>query len=125
MLDFTPYNYYVLYGGIILFLVFLTVFLVKTLGCLKKISEVTPSLEHIQTNIKTTKDKTTALQRKANSVTPMIKKVITIVPILWAIQTAYKQQEEKGFSGYRKAAVNTISKKQTKSMLQSYMKGLF
>lgn len=97
----------------------------KIIKCLKSIQEHQPELESIQANLKATNKKTTALKKKSEDAKPTIKKILTILPLLWAIHITYEQQEEKGIKAYRKAAVSTISKKQTTSMLQNYVKGLF
>lgn len=118
MLNLAPINRYILYIAIALFLVTMIVFLSKLVTLGKTVKERKPKYNHIKNSVELTKIKADAVKTKVGTIVPVLKKAIVILPIVWAVNKAYKQQEEKGLKAYREAAISAISKKQAISAIE-------
>lgn len=122
-INLEPYNYYILYAAIILLLICICYTCMKALSLLKEIKKEQVHFDSIQTNITLSKIKAEAIQEKKAETHKNDKYFKVLLPILLAIYTTYRNDEElKGIKGYQKAASKVMDQKMHKQFVQNFIK---
>ncbi|MDO4520553.1 MAG: hypothetical protein Q4D59_08715 [Erysipelotrichaceae bacterium] len=101
-----PYNYWILYAAIAVLVITLIVSLVKIAGMAKEmIAFITPRTEMLQRKATLTQIKLDAMAEKKAEDAKKNKVLKMVMPILLAIYSIYRKDDEaSGPSGYVKAA---------------------
>ena len=101
-----PYNYWILYAAIAVLVITLIVSLVKIAGMAKEmIAFITPRTEMLQRKAQITQIKLDAMAEKKAEDAKKNKVLKMVMPILLAIYSIYRKDDEaSGPSGYVKAA---------------------
>lgn len=101
-----PYNYWILYAAIAVLVITLIVSLVKIAGMAKEmIAFITPRTEMLQRKAALTQIKLDAMAEKKAEDAKKNKVLKMVLPILLAIYSIYRKDDEaNGPSGYIKAA---------------------
>jgi hypothetical protein len=120
----TPYSHWLLWAALILLIVFIIITVVRTVPLLKALSHMQKDyLDHIKEGAAVTKIKVDTVKEKQKQTSRVVKPLITMVPLLFAILKNYRQDDEKkGMKGMRKAADEEIVKKFDKDKIRTYLK---
>lgn len=124
-INLEPYNYYILYIAIILLIICLVITCMKALSLIKEINTKKPAFENINHDVQLAKIKTEAMKEKKEESHKNDKYLKVLLPILLAIYTTYRDDDElHGIKGYRKAAGNVMEKKMRKQYIQDFIKSI-
>lgn len=108
--DFRPWNWYIFLAAFVLLIIFGIITAVKA-SCVGQIVQTwKPAAAQIRRNIELTRIKTQVLKEKkeADKKKPGLREIILL---LAAMHKFYKNQEEKGPSGMRRAAVKAVQER--------------
>lgn len=102
-LQLYPYNLWILYGAIVLLVIFLIMTLLKLLNFLKVVQSKQPQLQLIQDRVMASQQKVESINQKIAQTQKKISPLIKALPILLAIQKIYDMTDDNGIKGYRTA----------------------
>lgn len=109
-----PYNYYALLIAIILVIIFLFLSLKHLASLAKTVQNMHPALENIQKQSTLMQIKQEVLQEKKQESHKNDKYFKVLLPLLAAIYTTYRDDDEcNGIKGYKKACKTVFQKKNT------------
>lgn len=123
-LNFMPYNYWILYAAIVLFLLFCVITAAKALHLLHAVKAEKPQADSIQRNITLAKIKVDAMQEKKTEDTEKNKRLSLLIPILLAIKHTYDNDDQlNGAKGMATAATRVVrSRNEQKKMFDQFVK---
>lgn len=125
-LNLYPYNFYILYGALVLLLVFLIILAVKGVHLLKAISKETPTLQNMQKNVQLTQIKIEAMQEKKAEDDKKNRWLKPLIPFLLAAYHIYRQDNElHGLKGMGGAARQVLLERAQKNGLINQLKQMF
>ena len=109
-----PYNYYSLLIAVILVIIFLFLTLKHLASLAKTVQNMQPALENIQKQSTLLQIKQEILQEKKQESHKNDKYFKVLLPLLAAIYTTYRDDDEcHGIKGYKKACKTVFQKKNT------------
>lgn len=122
-INLNPYNYYILYLAILLLVICICITCMKAFSLLKEVKKKKTDFDTIQNHVQLAKIKVEAMQEKKAETHKNDKYLKVLLPILLAVYTTYKNDEElEGMKGYRKAAGRVMDKKMRKQYMQDFIK---
>ena len=125
-INLEPYNYWILYGALVLLLICLIIAGVKALKLLKAVKTYQPVIDHMQTNTKLAQIKVEAMQEKKKEDAAKNKTLKLLIPILLAIKHTYDNDADlNGARGYAKAASQVVKKRTDERKLFAQFKKEF
>ena len=125
-ISFYPWNYWILYGSIVLLVIFIIMTAMKALGLLQELKTLNDKTAGMQRNLKLMQIKTEAINEKSAEQKKKNKLFMTAIPILLAVQKAYKDNDSfEGAKGYVSAAKKVYEDRQSeKSFIAKIKKSL-
>ncbi len=125
-INLEPYNYWILYGALVLLLICLIIAGVKAVKLLKAVKTYQPVIDHMQTNTKLAQIKVEAMQEKKKEDAAKNKTLKLLLPILLAIKHTYDNDASlNGAKGYAKAASQVVKKRTDERKLFAQFKKEF
>lgn len=123
-LNLEPYNYWILYAALALFLICVIIAGIKAGGLLKAIRSQKPAADSIQKNVELAKIKVEAMKEKKSEDAEKNKKYRLLIPILLAIKHTYDNDENlNGVKGMAKATNQVLQKRtEQKKLFESIIK---
>ena len=103
-----PYNLYVLYGAIVLFLIFGIITFLKAKPLLKEIRKMKPEMEQIKAGTETLKAKGTEAVNVTKTGIRNGAVVVMVIAFLKKVANDYKEKDEKGFKEYTESAKKVL-----------------
>lgn len=123
-LNLEPYNYWILYAALALFLICVIIAGIKAGGLLKAIRSQKTAADSIQKNVELAKIKVEAMKEKKSEDAEKNKKYRLLIPILLAIKHTYDNDENlNGVKGMAKATNQVLQKRtEQKKLFESIIK---
>lgn len=103
-----PYNLYVLYGAIVLFLIFGIITFLKAKPLLKEIRKMKPEMEQIKAGTETLKAKGTEAVNVTKTGIRNGAVIVMVIAFLKKVANDYKEKDEKGFKEYTESAKKVL-----------------
>lgn len=103
-----PYNLYVLYGALILLVIFGIITFLKAKPLLKEIKQMKPGLEQIKAGTETLKTKGSEAMAVTKTGIRSGAVAVMVIAFLKQVGSDYKQKDEKGFRQYTDSAKKVI-----------------
>lgn len=118
MLNIYPYNYYSLYGALILLGLVLVITLFKALKMSKNLKVMSAQTANIQNNLSIMQNKSNIAKEIKEEKKKKNAWIKTVLPIAWAIRTIYKKNDDLvGLKGYKTAATTYLKTSQAEKKI--------
>ena len=114
MLNFAPYNFWILYASIAILVITMFTTLSKVLKFGKAVSAYKPQIASIQQNVQRSAVKAQAVAGRMNQIMSIVKPAIAALSLLLAAKALYDKREESGISGFTKATSDVIAGRASK-----------
>ena len=114
MLNFAPYNFWILYASIAILVITMITTLSKALSLGKAINAYKPQLDNIQKNVQRSTVKAQAVAGRMKQIMSIVKPAIAAMSLMLAAKALYDKRPENGINEFTKATSDVIAARASK-----------